>query len=112
MSTAVQTRTREPRIILNTLAPRVPHLVTDVDDAALLGAVDLHRSLARRVLRVADLAEGSAVDVTAVVGARAVRAASAAGGERAQRECGHGMARTDDGAMLPRRNADRRQFLD
>ncbi|MGY5126410.1 hypothetical protein [Streptomyces nigrescens] len=31
MSTAVQTRTREPRIILNMLESRVPHLVTDVD---------------------------------------------------------------------------------
>lgn len=29
MSTAVRTRTRDPRIILNTLHERVPHLVCD-----------------------------------------------------------------------------------
>ncbi|MBB5939106.1 hypothetical protein [Streptomyces zagrosensis] len=31
MSTAVQTRTREPQIILNALAHRVPHLITDTE---------------------------------------------------------------------------------
>jgi hypothetical protein len=45
MSTAVQTRTRDPRIILNSLQQHVPHLVTDV------GVGDLWEREVRLLLR-------------------------------------------------------------
>ncbi|MGW4034111.1 hypothetical protein ACWEFL_33275 [Streptomyces sp. NPDC004838] len=45
MSTAVQTRTRDPRTILNALEERVPHLVTDV------GVADLWEREVRLLLR-------------------------------------------------------------
>lgn len=45
MTTAVQTRTRDPRIILNTLEARVPHLVSDV------GVPDLWEREVRLLLR-------------------------------------------------------------
>ncbi|MFE3886867.1 hypothetical protein ACFXPQ_28880 [Streptomyces lydicus] len=45
MSTAVRTRTRNPRIILNTLASQVPRLVTDV------GVSDLWEREVRLLLR-------------------------------------------------------------
>ncbi|QIB43020.1 hypothetical protein [Streptomyces aureoverticillatus] len=69
MSTAVQTRTRDPRIILNALQQRVPHLVTDVDVAdlwerevrLLLRDTVAVRSLAERIL-----GQGIAYLITAV----------------------------------------------
>ncbi|MFF4407256.1 hypothetical protein ACFY2W_29735 [Streptomyces sp. NPDC001262] len=58
MSTAVQTRTRDPRIILNAVQARVPHLVSDVgvtdlwerEVALLLRDSVAVRSLAERIL--------------------------------------------------------------
>ncbi|WP_059005630.1 hypothetical protein [Streptomyces specialis] len=58
MSTAVQTRIRDPRIILNAAQGRVPHLVTDVgvpdlwerEVALLLRDSVAVRSLAERIL--------------------------------------------------------------
>ncbi|MCL7380708.1 hypothetical protein [Streptomyces sp. 35G-GA-8] len=45
MSTAVQLRTRDPRVILNALQDRVPHLVPDV------GVEDLWEREVRLLLR-------------------------------------------------------------
>ncbi|MFJ4768407.1 hypothetical protein ACIP88_04695 [Streptomyces uncialis] len=45
MSTAVRTRTRDPRTILNALGDRVPHLVTEV------GVADLWEREVRLLLR-------------------------------------------------------------
>ncbi|WP_211265696.1 hypothetical protein [Actinacidiphila oryziradicis] len=58
MSTAVQVRTRDPRVILNALQQRVPYLVTDVgvedlwerEVALLLRDSVAVRSLAERIL--------------------------------------------------------------
>ncbi|MFE1177509.1 hypothetical protein [Streptomyces sp. NPDC058773] len=62
MNTAVQTRTREPRIILNALESRVPHLVTEVDVSDLWERevrLLLRDGVAVRSLPNASLARGS-----------------------------------------------------
>ncbi|WP_405837368.1 hypothetical protein OG528_08545 [Streptomyces platensis] len=69
MTTAMETRTRDPRIILNTLASRVPHLVTDVDVSDLWERevrLLLRDSVAVRSLAERILGQGVAYLITAM----------------------------------------------
>ncbi|MFE6688761.1 hypothetical protein ACFVFQ_20095 [Streptomyces sp. NPDC057743] len=69
MSTAVHTRTRDPRIILNAVQERVPHLVADVDVADLWErevALLLRDSVAVRSLAERILGQGIAYLITAM----------------------------------------------
>ncbi|MFE7134453.1 hypothetical protein ACFVIM_26700 [Streptomyces sp. NPDC057638] len=69
MSTAVETRTRDPRTILNALEERVPHLVTDVGVADLWERevrLLLRDSVAVRSLAERILGQGIAYVVTAM----------------------------------------------
>jgi hypothetical protein len=69
MSTAVQTRTRDPRTILNAIQNRVPHLVTEVGVGSLWErevALLLRDSVAVRSLAERILGQGVAYLITAM----------------------------------------------